>query len=281
MKLMNRRIQIHEGFYLALGGAVSVALLVFGSWKPASLIVAALIAAYALVLQKTARGSVTRVLAAYVVTWAFYMGSSVIVDWLPSSLRQYTLHQIDALLFNRLVAKMVEGAFTSWQNDLLSAGYMSYHVYLHWVLIDSLRRGSMWREALGERLFLAFGFGFVGYLFFPAAPPLTAFPGLQPDAIAGGFLTRANEWLNAHMAARYDAFPSLHALVTATLLSWDWRHARWRFRIMLLPSLLMLAATLALRLHYVADLLASAALFLILSLLHANRLIDRRASLGA
>lgn len=278
---MNRRIQIHEGFYLALGGAVSVALLVFGSWKPASLLVAALVAAYSLILRRTTRASVARVLAAYAVTWAFYAGSSMIVDWLPFPKHDFMLRQIDESLFQRLLAEAVEGVFASWQHDLLSAGYMSYHVYLHWVLLDSLRRAAMWREALGERLFLAFGFGFTGYLLLPACPPLTAFPDLWTAPVEGGFLTRANEWINAHMAARYDAFPSLHALVTATLLSWDWRHARWRFRIMLAPSLLMLAATLALRLHYVADLLASAALFLILSLLHANRLIDRRASLGA
>jgi membrane-associated phospholipid phosphatase len=77
-------------------------------------------------------------------------------------------------------------------------------------------------------------------------------------------ILRSNEFLNAAASARYDAFPSLHVLVTLTLLRMDWREKRWRFWTMLGPSLVMIASTLALRLHYAVDLLASAILFALL-----------------
>ena len=63
------------------------------------------------------------------------------------------------------------------------------------------------------------------------------------------------------MAARYDSFPSLHVLITLMLLGWDWRRFRGRFWIMLIPSMVMIASTVALRLHYTVDLLASGMLF--------------------
>ena len=114
---------------------------------------------------------------------------------------------------------------------------------------------------MSRRLFLAFGFGFVGYLTFPAAPPAQAFPELLDQALAGGSITAWNASLNAAMAARYDAFPSLHLLITLMLLSWDLRHFRIRFWIMIFPSILMAVATLALRLHYGVDLIAALLLF--------------------
>ena len=276
MNPMDRRVQIHEVFYLWLGAALCLALLVLGSWKPAALLVAAPCACYFMLLRHTARGSVARLLAAYAVTWAFYAGSSALVGWLGVPLQHETLEMLDTVLFGQMPADVIEHACSKWQFELLALGYMSYHAYLHWALLDSLRRGDPWRAALGERLFLAFGLGFVGYLVFPAAPPDAAFPGRFRDMISDGLFTQWNNYINSHMAARYDAFPSLHVLITATLLSWDWRHARWRFGVMLVPSLLMLVATLALRLHYAVDLLASAALFVILCLLHANRLTDHR-----
>jgi hypothetical protein len=53
-------------------------------------------------------------------------------------------------------------------------------------------------------------------------------------------------------------------LITLCLLSFDWRHFRLRFWIMLTPALLILPATIALRLHYVVDVLASFVLFALL-----------------
>jgi membrane-associated phospholipid phosphatase len=75
-------------------------------------------------------------------------------------------------------------------------------------------------------------------------------------------MTRFNHWIVGNFAAKYDAFPSVHILVTSLMLVCDWRWNRTRMWCMLVPSLLMVASTLLLRLHYSVDLLAGAGLAL-------------------
>jgi hypothetical protein len=284
-------VQPHERLYLLWGAGICAALGLHGVqqmptlWATVEMLASSAVLVitllYAAVLRWTQPGAVARVLAAYAVTWCLYAGSTTFVSWMHLTTHETTLLRLDRLLLGQTPAEMLHGKIGNGYLDLLSLGYMSYHVYLHWALVDLLFRNARWRSALSEKLFLAFGVGFMGYYLYPAAPPKAEWLGITADMPQGCMLTRFNEWLNANMAARYDAFPSLHVLITATLLAWDWRHARWRFRIMLAPSLLMLAATLALRLHYFVDLLASALLFLLLSLFHARRNHHRRLSLGA
>lgn len=271
-----RRVQIHERLYLVIGAALAVALACQGrGWTSLLFQVFALTCGYAMLLRLTEAGGRARLLGAYAATWALYAGSSVLVETLVVPLRHRELLAADAFLFGKPPVLALSGVMSSWVNDLLSLGYMSYHVYLHWALLQvviSNKNGMLF----SARLFTAFAVGFLGYLLYPAAPPLTAFPDLFPMPLVGGLLTHWNESINTAMASRYDAFPSLHALITLTLLAWDWRFFRPRFWIMLTPSLLMLAATLALRLHYAVDLLVAGLLFLVLQLLYArNQLFSR------
>lgn len=258
-----RRVQIHEWLYLRLGCAIVLALIFVGDDGHLLLAATALTCAYAAVQRMGEPGGRVRLIGAYVVTWALYAGSSALVEALGVPLRHHELMAADAALFGVSPVLALSGKASPWMNDLLSLGYMSYHVYLHWALLQvviSNKNGALF----GARLFTAFAVGFLGYLLYPAAPPLTAFPELFPALVVGGMLTHWNESINASMASRYDAFPSLHVLITLTLLAWDWDCFRLRFWIMLGPSLLMLVATLALRLHYVVDLLVAALLFFML-----------------
>lgn len=253
---------IHERLYLGLGLAVSVALVGMHGWQPLTFAAAMLTLAYAVLLWNVKRGGRLWLLTAYIATWALYAGSSLLVEALDVRQRHLELWVADVFLFGRSPVRAMDGVLPAWALDVLSLGYLSYHVYLHWALLDALlARSNAWRLQLGQRLFTAFALGFVGYLLWPAAPPGAAFPDIFTAPLEGGALTRWNAQINTALAARYDAFPSLHALVTLTLLAWDWGAFRTRFWIMLVPSLLMLAATLALRLHYAVDLLAAAVLF--------------------
>jgi hypothetical protein len=263
-------VQIHEWLYLGIGAALAAALACQGrGWTSVLFQVFALTCGYAVLLRLTETGGRARLLGAYGVTWALYAGSSVLVETLVVPLRHHELLAADTFLFGEPPVLALRGVLSPGLNDLLSLGYMSYHVYLHWALLQvviSNKNGMLF----GPRLFTAFAVGFLGYLLYPAAPPVTAFPELFPLPLDGGLLTHWNESLNIAMASRYDAFPSLHVLITLTLLAWDWRFFRLRFWIMLTPSLLMLAATLALRLQYVVDLLAACLLFLALQVIYAR-----------
>lgn len=268
----------HELLFLVLGTGVLVALMLTKAPQGLTISVACGLAAYAILLWRTQSGDRLRLLGSYGVAWAFYAGSSTVVEALGVPLRHQELLAADAALFGQSPALAWQGRLAPWANDGLSAGYLSYHLYLHWALLDALWRDATWRRQISAPLFAAFGLGFVGYLLYPAAPPAVAFPELFSEPVKGGLFTVWNQQINTAMAARYDAFPSLHALITLTLLAWDWAHFRARFWAMLVPSALMLAATLALRLHYAVDLLASLLLFPILLLCHARP--ASRRSLG-
>lgn len=251
---MIRRVSVHEALFLVIG--LSLGLQSVFAGRVLSGVVWGFIGGYGGILWLTAPGDKLRLLSAYGVAWALYAGSSVLVEKLGIPLRHRELLAADSLLHRPWT-----GSLPAWANDFFSAGYLSYHLYLHWACIDALLRDHSWRLRFSRRIFTAFGIGFIGYFTLPAASPAQAFPKLFPQAIAGGLITAWNDGINAAMAARYDSFPSLHILITLMLLGWDWRYFRGRFWIMLIPSMLMIAATVVLRLHYTVDLLASGILF--------------------
>lgn len=206
--------------------------------------------------------------------WAGYLGSTSIIEALHLTPHHAALLAADRWLMGETPSVALSSFEGAWIGETLSAGYLSYQVYVHWVFVEALFKSNEWRDRCGSMLFTAFAVGFVGYLVCPASPPAAVYPELYTTPLAGGWLMRMNDALNAAAAARYDAFPSLHLLITLTLLLHDWRWARWRFLIMLAPSLVMMVSTLALRLHYVVDLIASMVLFAGLILIWRTRLYE-------
>jgi hypothetical protein len=259
------RIQWHEALFLALGGVLTLVLAVqHGLTQGATLAVAATTAGYAGVMQLSEKGSRARLLSSAVVTWLLYVGSSGIIEVLRLPLHSGQILAWDIQFFGATPAVAWQSALSRWIVEVLSAAYLSYQVYVHWAFFSAWCLPTAQRLAFMQCVFTTFVVGFSAYFLFPAATPGVAFPDLFAASLDGGTITRFNEMLNARIAARYDAFPSMHVLATVTLLSWDFRNYRARFWMMLLPALLMAVGTLALRLHYFTDLLASAALFVVL-----------------
>lgn len=268
---LGSRLQLCDVVYLTIGGALCAAVPLRSGGLTATLVVAASTAAYAIFLRHSHPGSRPRLVGTYMATWALYAVSSHLIEAMRIPLQNARLLSWDEWLFvGQSPARIPEEHLAVWQLEVLALAYLSYHVYLQWALLDALWRNANWRADLSGRLFLAFGAGFIGYLVFPAAGPMSAFPDLFKPLPVAGFFTALNNGINAGLGARYDAFPSLHTLITLTLLAWDWQHLRTRFWIMIVPSLLMLAATLILRLHYAADLIASGVIFVLLMGLHAG-----------
>jgi len=277
MRMRERlRLQIFEIAYLVLGLCLCLSLALRSGAFGLALTVGGFTLAYALVLLITRPGSIPRLSAAYVATWALYAGSSALVEQLGMSLQNDRLLRWDADLFGQPPSLGLQGVFSPWQIELLALSYMSYQLYLHWALIEGLFRDDAWRSRFCDWIFPSFALGFVGYLLFPAATPANAFPEKFAEPLPSGMLEHWNASLNQLLAAKYDAFPSLHVLITLMLLSYDWQERRMRFWIMLPPSVLMVVATLALRLHYAVDLLASVLLFGML--IGAHALFNRRKS---
>ncbi len=191
----------------------------------------------------------------------FYGATSRISLALAATPRDHPLLAIDEFLFERTPAVALETWVRPWLTDTLSVCYLSHHAYLLTVVIWGFRQSPASIQRLSAALFAGFVVGFFGYLFVPALGPRFAFPGLFSHDLGGGMLAYFNNSIVAMGSASYGNFPSLHVLATALLLDHDWRACRQRFWIMLVPATGMLIATIYLRYHYAADLLASVILF--------------------
>jgi len=244
----------------SLGGAITIALWSRGESVETSLAATGAWFAYVAAVWLTQADGRFRLIANYLAVCALYGSSTALIDALRVPVHSAELLSVDQRWLGETPSVAIGGVFSAGMNDLWSAFYLSYHIYLHWALIDALLRNSVWRQRYERVVFSTFAIGFAGYFLWPACGPEVAFPELYASPLQGGALTRLNNWVVATLASRYDAFPSLHVLVTASLLSCDWRWYRLRLWIMLCPALGMMFATLPLRLHYAVDLLASAVL---------------------
>jgi PAP2 superfamily len=255
------RIQVQEWAMGALGLGVTIALVARAGWCGETVSALAITAAYAMIVWRTDPASRLRLLASYGMVWAGYAGSSPVIEALRLPLQSEALLAADRRLLGETPSIFLSTFRQTWVGESLSLGYLSYQIYLHWALIEAFWKSGEWRVRLSRMVFTAFAVGLAGYYLFPGASPYLAHADFYDRPVAGGWLTRFNEALNVRMEARYDAFPSLHLLITLTLLAFDWSQLRWRFWVMLGPSILMTIGTLALRLHYAVDLLASVVLF--------------------
>lgn len=258
----SHRWTLPERLFASLGTVVVLALFVRTGASHTFLVAGGLWMAYLAGVVQTRHSGRVRLLINYFAVCVLYGGSSFAIDALRLPLHHAQLLAWDRTLWGETPGVRWQGAAPGWLNDLLSASYLSYHVYLHWLLVDVLCRSDAWRSAYSRVLFTGFAVGFFGYFAFPAGDPRVAHPELYTLPVTGGLMTRFNQWIVGNFAAKYDAFPSVHILVTSLMLTCDWRWNRTRMWCMLVPSLLMVASTLLLRLHYSVDLIAGAVLAL-------------------
>jgi membrane-associated phospholipid phosphatase len=101
-----------------------------------------------------------------------------------------------------------------------------------------------------------YSIGFLGYLLVPARGPYLAFARLYGVPLTGGWLTQANASLVDIGGNKVDVFPSLHCAASAFVLAFDFRHARGRFWVFLVPVVGLWFSTVYLRYHYLVDLVA-------------------------
>lgn len=262
---MASHLQVHEALFLVLGIVLTFSLSVHhGVARGVTLSVTAATVTYAGIMLLSQKGARARLVASAMVTWLLYVGSSEIIEALHLPVRSARVLAWDTWLLGGTPAVSWQGTWAPWMADVFSAAYLNYQVYIHWAFLSAWCISAAQRLEFMRWVFTTFVVGFSGYFLFPAVTPAAAFPELFAAPVQGGLITSFNEFLNARMAARYDAFPSMHVLVTMTLLAWDFQCYRVRFWIMLPPALLMTIGTLYLRLHYFTDIVASVALFVVL-----------------
>ncbi len=259
--------RLYERALLLLGMLSTAALLIrAGPTHAASWEVGGVTLAYACLTRLWERGRMF--LASAYVAW-FYTAVARITPALGTRLWDDELYALDRRLFGTTPALACVAFATPWLTDLLSACYLAFHVYLLVAFVHALSAEysvlttkvsfPAWPSAL-----TAYAVGFAGYLLVPAVGPWRALAEAFTTPLEGGPLTRFCQSVVTHGSSVYDVFPSLHLLVAAVLLEQDWRFCRQRFAVMVGPMLGMILATVYLRYHYAVDLLAGAALYILL-----------------
>jgi membrane-associated phospholipid phosphatase len=261
--MKRRTIVFPEVAFVGVGSAVTAALLLHScaEFSEISLRVAVFsfvcLVAYWIAVYRSEFDGLVRLAVNYLAVWLLYSGSGPVIEALQRTDRGELLLAWDRRLFGESPAVAFQAMVPPWINEILSAGYLSYHIYLHWIIWHVVCLPQDQRQRYTRPLFTALAMGFSLYFLMPAAGIGNKFPELFDEPIKGYWLTSVVEAIVENLAATYDSFPSMHIFVTGVMLACDSVNCRRRFWIMLPPSVLMVAATVLLRLHYAVDLLVS------------------------
>lgn len=242
-------------------------LLRVGPLHPATLLLAG-IAAFQIGVVLALRGAASplwrklRLASAYPVALALFSAPKLVVPALGLPVHDEALLGIDRALFGETPAVRLAPLARPWLTELMSACYLSYHLYFHGALAYALMQPVEKARRLFEWMFTALPAGVAGYLLVPARGPLKAMAEHFAAPLTGGSITAVNDWIVRNGSAVYDVFPSLHVFMTCVLLDHDRREHPLRFKAMLPVTVGLVASTVYLRYHYAIDLLAGLGWFL-------------------
>jgi membrane-associated phospholipid phosphatase len=165
------------------------------------------------------------------------------------------LQRMDAALAGVTPSLQAQAIVSPWLTETLSFCYLLFFPYLLLSLGYYAWRGLPVFRQLTVGLFTIYAFGFLGYTLLPAVGPYLAMQDQFTVPLTGFAVTRLNNFVVAHGTNGVDVFPSLHCAVSCFLLGFDRQHARWRFRLFLVPCCGLCLATIYLRYHYLTDVL--------------------------
>lgn len=182
------------------------------------------------------------------------------------------VHPFDDQRYDRILQSLDErwfgvrdGLFVAgWPPATVDLLHLCYWFYFISLIIPG---GCLYARGEWEKLrefatvaMLGLLLSYVGYFAVPAVGPHHFFP-QRPAVLDGWLLGGAMHQAILKAELRMpDAFPSGHALMSMLVIAMSWRLHPASFRIVVGPSAGCILATVALRYHYVVDVVASAAL---------------------
>jgi membrane-associated phospholipid phosphatase len=177
----------------------------------------------------------------------------------------YRLIRADYLLLGVYPTVWLEKIVNPYLTEILQLSYTSY--YFLPVILGMIVKANRKNAEFDEGLFyilLCFYLSYVGYILFPALGPRYVMNHLQTVPLQGVFLF---EWiynfLNTVEGIKRDAFPSGHTAVTLVVLHLAYLYERKVFYFFLPVVILLLFSTVYCRYHYVVDILAGIALYVV------------------
>ncbi len=199
--------------------------------------------------------------------WYYPLVMNIVFPTMGSTAMKVSSHTFDPLLEHLDVALVgvtpslrAQALVRPWLTEILSFCYLLFFPYLAFSVVQNARRGLPHFRGFIVGLFTIYAFGFLGYSWVPAAGPHLAMAERFTTPLTGWALTSLNARVVAEGSNGVDVFPSLHVAVSGFLLGFDWRHARWRHRLYVVPCVGLWFSTVYLRYHYLVDLLCGFAL---------------------
>ncbi|MEO5913415.1 MAG: phosphatase PAP2 family protein [Luteolibacter sp.] len=199
--------------------------------------------------------------------WFYAVVMNVAFMNMKSSVMKVNSHKWDEMLagfdkalFGAILSVRAQEVVTPVLTEVLSFCYLMFFPYLMISWFYYAYRGLPLFRKLMVGMFTIYGLGFLGYSFVPAGGPHLAYPGEFSVPLTGWVVTRFNALIVEKGSNGVDVFPSLHCAISCYLLFFDRLHTRWRHRLYLVPCVGIWCATIYLRYHYFADLLAGFAL---------------------
>lgn len=240
---------------------------------------AALLAALFLVRRLTAgRGATTRraaqgLFSALAILVAFSSNGLVLPALHPEPY-EFAWIAADRALFGRDPTVAMQAWLTPWLTEVLQWAYASFYLIPVATVLGCGRRGGACFDRALVVVVFCFQLSYLGYFLWPTLPPREFLDhgGPLQGLWSTGFLHDA---INTLELARWDCFPSGHTMLVLVCLALCWRHARALLWLLAPVSALLILATMALRYHYAADVLAGAA-FAVGGLVLARALVDQR-----
>ena len=183
-----------------------------------------------------------------------YLSLNPVVDFVQPHLLDPYLIMAEEWLVGGHVSVWAESWIPPPLVDVLMLAYASYYFWPIALTLRLFRRGE--EEAFSHvavTVILGFWMNYVFYALVPAIGPrftlATEFQGPVEGFLVGGLLYKS--FLFSPMLR--DCFPSGHTAITLLVLYRAWRYDRPFFRVMLVPALLLISATVLMRFHYLTD----------------------------
>ncbi len=204
--------------------------------------------------QRAARGAFT-----LLATPAVFLSLGLVLPAVHPEPWEWTWIGVDSALTGTDPTVVLQPWLTPARTEVLQWVYASfYFIPITAVAVLGWRRGG---AAFDQALFtVAFCFllSYLAYFLWPTLPPYRFLP--HPPSADGLWLAaELRRALDAAELHRWDCFPSGHTMLSCASLMLAWR-VRALFLILLPIVALLIASTLALRYHYLIDVLAGALL---------------------
>jgi membrane-associated phospholipid phosphatase len=201
-----------------------------------------------------------RLASAYLLGLVSFRCIAFAIPALGLPLRDAALLAIDRTILGETPALSWRPFSRPWLTEVMSAFYLSYHLYFCGLLIHALFLPLSRAGRSFASLFTALPLGLVGYLAVPAVGPRVALRE-EIGALTAGPVTAICTSLVERAGAVYDAFPSLHIFLTLVMLDHDRQFHPRRFRLCWPVAIGLFVSTLYLHYHYAVDLLGGVVWF--------------------